>query len=140
MEKTMKKEQENRTRWLNIRLKPDEYKTLEARFKKTMLRKMSEYSRYVLLEKTVTVIYRDRSMDEVLEQLILLRKELNFIGNNFNQAVRKLNSVAGMPEAYLWQAMLEILRDKLEPAIGQNNGRIADYSDIWSQRLSAGKG
>jgi hypothetical protein len=125
---------------VNIRLKPDEYNTLENRFKKTMFRKMSEYSRNVLLGKKVTVIYRDRSMDEVLEELILLRQELNSIGNNFNQAVKKLNSVAGMPEAYVWQAMLEILRDQLEPAIGHIKERVATYSDIWSQKLSAGKG
>jgi hypothetical protein len=105
-----------------------------------MCRSLSEYSRNVLLGKKVTVIYRDRSMDEVLEEFILLRQELNFIGNNFNQAVKKLNSMAGMPEAYVWQAMLEILRGQLEPAIGRIKDRIADYSDIWSQNILAGKG
>jgi len=135
----MRKEQINRTRWMHIRLKPEEYKTINDRFKRTMLRKMSEYSRNVLLEKTITVTYRDKSMDEVLEELILLRKELNSIGINFNQAVRKLNSVEGMPEAQIWQAMIVVLRDKLEPAIIQIKEKVSDYADIWSQRLSAEK-
>lgn len=135
----MSKEQINRTRWMNIRFKPDEYKIINDRFKKTMFRKMSEYSRNVLLEKTITVTHRDQSMDEVLEELILLRKELNAIGINFNQAVRKLNSVEGMPDAHIWQAMIVVLRDKLEPAIIQIKERVSDYADIWSQRLSVEK-
>jgi hypothetical protein len=135
----MKKEQINRTRWMHIRLKPEEYKTINDRFKRTMLRKMSEYTRNVLLEKTITVTYRDKSMDEVLEELILLRKELNSIGINFNQAVRKLNSVEGLPEAQIWQSMIVVLRDKLEPAIIQIKERVSDYADIWSQKLSVEK-
>ena len=133
----MNQEQVNRTRWLNIRLKPNEYKTINDRFKKTMYRKMSEYSRNVLLEKKITVTHRDKSMDEILEELIVLRKELNAIGNNFNQAVRKLNSVAGTPDAYIWEAALTILRDQLEPSIKELKHRMAQYSDVWSQKLSA---
>lgn len=78
-------------------------------------------------------------MDDVLEELILLRKELNFIGNNFNQVVRKLNSVSGMPEAHIWQSMMIVLRDQIEPSIAQIKERMNNYSDVWSQRLSVGK-
>ena len=133
----MKKTEENRTRRIITRLKPEEYKVIQYRFKKTMFRKMSEYSRNVLLEKTITVTHRDQSMDEVLEELIMLRKELNAIGINFNQAVRKLNSVAGTPDAYIWEATLTILRDQLEPSIKELKHRMAQYSDVWSQKLSA---
>lgn len=129
----------NRSLWLTIRMKLDEYELLNKRVAGTTCRSLSEYSRKVLLEKTITVISRDKSMDDVLEELILLRKELNFIGNNFNQAVRKLNSVSGMPEAQIWQSMMVVLRDQIEPSIGQIKGRMDNYSDIWSQKLSAEK-
>lgn len=135
----MKETYENRTRRITIRLKKTEYIDLESRFKKTMFRKISEYSRNVLLEKNITVTYRDKSSDDILEELILLRKEINFFGNNFNQTVRKLNSVSGMPEAKYWQSMLEVLRDQLEPSIRQIKDRINNYSDLWSQKLSAEK-
>ena len=133
----MKQLLENSSRRLITRLKPEEYKVIQERFKKTMFRKMSEYSRNVLLEKKITVTHRDKSMDEILEELIVLRRELNAIGNNFNQAVRKLNSVAGTPDVYIWQAMLTVLRDQLEPSIREIKQRVAQYSDIWSQKLSA---
>jgi len=98
-----------------------------------MFRKMSEYSRAVLLQKPVRVIHRDKSMDDVLDELILLRKELNYIGNNFNQVVYKLNSVIGMPESELWQAALILLRDQLEPAIKDIKKKMDAYSEIWSR-------
>lgn len=135
----MNKEQINRTIWFTIRLKPDEYDYIKRHCKKTRFRSLSDYSRNVLLEKSITVLHRDAAMDEILEELILLRKEINFIGNNFNQAVRKLNSVSGMPDAKIWQSMLEVLRDQLEPSIRQIKDRINNYSDIWSQKLSAEK-
>lgn len=130
---------ENRTRRITLRFKPDEYEIIEKRFRKTRFRKMSEYNRNVLLQKPVTITYRDRSMDEVLEELILLRKELNYIGNNFNQAVYKLNSVMGMPDAELWQEMLVVLRDQLEPSMKQIKDKLNNYSELWSQKLSAEK-
>jgi hypothetical protein len=135
----MSKEDENRILWLTIRMKPDEYKFLNKRLASTTCTSLSEYSRKVLLEKSITVTSRDKSMDDVLEELILLRKELNFFGNNFNQVVRKLNSVAGTPDAAIWQSMLEVLRDQIEPSMTLIKERISNYSDLWSQKLSAEK-
>ncbi|HXH99317.1 MAG TPA: hypothetical protein VNI52_03545 [Sphingobacteriaceae bacterium] len=135
----MPKKQIHRTKWVNIRLTPDEFKTISDRYKKSMLRNVTEYARDVLLERKITVVYRDQSMDDVLEELIQLRKELNYVGVNFNQAVKKLNSVMGTPDAHMWQSMLTILRDQLEPSIKEIKERVHLYSDIWSQRSSAGK-
>lgn len=132
----MEQEDDKRTKWVNIRLKPVEFKVINTRFKKTVYRKMSEYARYVLLEKDVTVIYRDKSMDEVLEELILLRRELNAIGNNLNQAVRNINSAHGNADTRLWMNLLSIINSKLEPSIIQIKERINKYAEIWSQKLS----
>ena len=60
----MSVQEDNRTRWYNIRLKPDEYQLLNGRFKKAQFRKLSEYMRSLLLEKPVTVFYRDKAMDD----------------------------------------------------------------------------
>ena len=78
-------------------------------------------------------------MDDMLEELILLRRELNYFGNNFNQAVHKLNSVMGMPDAKLWEEALAVLRDQLEPSIREIKDKLNNYSEIWSQKSSAGK-
>lgn len=135
----MPKKEVHRTKWVNIRLTPDEFKVISDRFQKSTFRKVSEYTREVLLARKIQVVYRDQSMDDILEELIQLRKELNYAGINFNQAVKKLNSVSEMPEAHLWQSMLTVSRDQLEPAIKEIKERIHLYSDIWSQRSSAEK-
>jgi len=124
---------------MNTRFTPEEYEIIRSRFKKSMFRKMSEYSRSVLLQKPVIFTYRDKSMDDMLEELILLRRELNYFGNNFNQAVHKLNSVMGMPDAKLWEEALAVLRDQLEPSIREIKDKLNNYSEIWSQKSSAGK-
>ena len=124
---------------MNTRFTPEEYDIIRSRFKKSMFRKMSEYSRSVLLHKPVIFTYRDKSMDDMLEELILLRRELNYFGNNFNQAVHKLNSVMGMPEAKLWQEALTVLSDQLEPSIGEIKDKLNNYSEIWSQKSLAEK-
>jgi hypothetical protein len=133
----MENEEENRSRRIIVRLKPTEFKVVDARFKKTMFRKFSEYTRSVLLEKSITVTYRDRSMDEVLEELILLRKELNAIGNNLNQVVRNINSSEGNADSRLWLTLLGLINGKLEPGIGQIKDRMNNYAELWSQKLRA---
>ncbi len=135
----MRREDENRSRTILIRLKPKEFDFLDKGLKRTRLRNMSEYTRNVLLNKPITFIYRNKSMDDILEELILIRKELNLVGNNFNQVVRKLNSVNDSPDAKLWEATLTVLRDELQPVIMHIKERMNDFSDIWSQSLQTKK-
>ena len=131
----MENEEVNRLKRVTTRFKPNEFLILDNRFKKTRFRKLSEYIRSVLLEKPITVNYRDRSMDEILEELILLRRELNAIGNNLNQAVRNINSAQGHADTRLWVNLLGVINSKLEPSILQIKDRMNKYADIWSQKL-----
>lgn len=131
----MENEEENRSRRITTRLKSNEFKILDDRFKKTRFRKLSEYTRSVLLEKPITVTYRDKSMDEILEELILLRRELNAIGNNLNQTVRNINSAHGNADTRLWLNLLGLINGTLEPSIIQIKDRMNKYADIWSRKL-----
>ncbi len=135
----MKDQEENRSRRVITRFKPQEYELLESRFKKTLFRKLSEYIRNILLEKSITVTYRDKAMDDILEELILLRRELNAIGNNLNQAVRTINAAHGQAGADLWRNLLATINSRVEPAIHQIKNQMNQYADIWSQRSKAEK-
>jgi len=132
----MRNENENRYQTILIRLKPHEFTVHDKGLKRTRLRNMSEYTRDILLKKPITFIYRNKSMDDVMEELIQIHKELNLIGNNFNQVVRKLNSVSDPSDAKLWEAILTVLRDELQPVIIHIKERMNDFSDTWSQGLS----
>jgi hypothetical protein len=137
--RTMAKQEDKRIQWKNLRFTPEEYQLLETGFKKTPFGKLSEYMRSLLLDKPVTVNYRDKAMDDVLEEMILLRQELNAIGNNLNQAMRNINSAHGNADTRLWMNLLSMINTKLEPSINQIKDRMNQYADIWSQKLRAEK-
>lgn len=112
---------------------------LENRYKKTTFRCLSEYARNLLLGKPVTVLNRDKSMDDLLEELLLLRKELNAIGNNLNQAVRSINSGHGSLDNQLLANLFLVINSKLVPSVGEIKECISKYAIIWSQKLKAEK-
>jgi len=135
----MEEDNQNRSKWLKIRLRPSEEESLNKRYKKTTFQNLSEYGRAMILGEPVTVFHRDKSMDEILEELAILRRELNFVGNNLNQAVKNINSAHGFPDTRLWMNLLTIINGKLEPSITQIKERMNKYADLWSQKLRAGK-
>lgn len=113
----MKEKTENRVICVTLRFTESEFEKIQGKIKNTRFRNLSSYLRYVLLEKKIVTLYRNQSVDEEMEELIQLRKELNFIGHNFNQTVKILNSVIDMPDARYWQQMLNVSKKELEPNI-----------------------
>ena len=54
----------------------DEYEKLRASYKNTIYRSISEYVRHLLLALPLTVIYRNRSLDDLIETAVLLRRDM----------------------------------------------------------------
>jgi hypothetical protein len=135
----MEENSEKRSKWFKVRLTLSEEALLVKRVKKSTFQNLSEYARATILGKPVTVLHRDKSMDEVLEELVLLRRELNHIGNNLNQAVRNINAAQGLPDPSLWMNLLTIIKGRLEPSVYEIKERMNKYSDLWSQKLKAEK-
>lgn len=126
-------EDNNRSKWLHLRLSPKEYETVQRQFSKTTCRKISEYARKRLLSKPVTVNYRNQSLDELMRELIALRNELNGIGNNFNQAVKKLNTLSMIRQFQDWITAYENDRQKLVIHTGKIKELITSLSEKWLQ-------
>lgn len=129
----MKEENNNRTKWLHLRLSPDEYAKVHRSFKRTTSRKLSEYARKVLLSKPVTVNHRNASLDELMTELIRLRNELTAAGNNFNQAVKKLNSLSQISQFRDWLVAYDSDKQKLLDQIEKIKNHIAETSKKWLQ-------
>lgn len=130
----MENNDQNRSKTLLTRLKPAEYQSIYSAFKKTRFNSLSEYSRSLLLSKPVVVYYRDKSMDDMLEELAVLRHELNAIGNNLNQAVRQIHIAHGQADSRLWISLLSVVGSKVEPSIKQIKDRMQIFSDQWLQK------
>jgi len=120
---------ENKTKWLHARLSEEEYNAIHKQFKKTTCRKLSEYVRKKLLDKRLTAYYRNQSLDDFMAELIRLRADLNAIGNNFNQAVRKLNSMQQNDLARDWIGAYETRVDNAFKEVEEINMHIRKFAE-----------
>jgi hypothetical protein len=99
-----------RSRVLNFRVNVSEYEQLTESWKKTTLKKLSAYIRKVLFGRVLTVRTRNASLDDFMAELILLKKELNAIGVNVNQATHRLHTLDHLPQMQRW--LVDWERDK----------------------------
>lgn len=129
----MNEQKDNRTKWLHLRLKLDEYDKLHKAFKKTTCRKISDYSRKILLGKPLVATYRNQSLDDFMTEMMQLRNELNSIGNNINQAVKKLHTLQQIPEFRSWIMTYELEKQTLFNKVEEIKNRINNIADQWLQ-------
>ena len=104
----MEKENSLRNRIIGLRLTIKEYQQIEKQFKNSTAKKLSDYVRHVLFDKPITVYQRNKSLDDFMTEMINLRNELNSIGNNFNQAVKKLHTLQQIAEFKAWIITFEL--------------------------------
>ncbi len=115
----MSEQNNNRTKWLHVRLKPEQYPKIQLHCSKTTCRKLSEYSRKNLLQKPIITNYRNQFLDDFMTEAIKLRNELNSIGNNFNQAVKKLHTLSQITEFKSWIIYFETEEKNLANKISE---------------------
>ena len=96
-----------RNRWQHIRLTKEEFEQIERNFKASACRKRSDFARRNLLRKPIVLKYRNESLDMLLQELIQLRTQLNFMGNNFKQSVKKLHTLLEISDVRLWMISFE---------------------------------
>ncbi len=103
----------NRSRIIGLRLTLKEYEQIEKKWKTSTCRKLSDYVRRSLFEKAIVTTYRDQSLDDFMTEAMRLRSELNGIGNNFNQAVKKLHTLHQVAEFRGWIVTYELEKKNL---------------------------
>jgi hypothetical protein len=129
----MEEKKSNRNKWLHLRLKPQEQEQIYRHFRQTTCREISDYARKLLLQKPVTVYHRNQSLDELMAELMNLRKELNSLGNNFNQAVKKLHTLNQIPEFRSWLLIWEQEKIGFEKKVEEIKDKMAKIEAIWLQ-------
>ncbi|QIH40293.1 plasmid mobilization relaxosome protein MobC [Flavobacterium sp. Sr18] len=129
----MMKEQNNRTKWLHLRLTPDEYQKILKEFNRSTCRKISDYARKNLLQKPIVNTYRNQSLDDFMAEMIRLRGELNAIGNNFNQAVKKLHTLHQITDFKHWLISYELEKKILFNKVDKIKKHIQKFAETWLQ-------
>ena len=117
-----------------VRMNTSEFEQLEKNQKQTTERDISSYLRSVSLKQPVTVKYRNQSADDFLKQMLELKKELNGIGNNFNQAVHKLHLLDKIPEFRVWINQYDSLHQAFLFKIDEIEIRMNKVYEQWLQK------
>jgi len=127
----MKAKKNNRTKFISFRITPEEYLQISKKCKATTGKKISIYVRSILFEGKVTILTRDQSLDAFMTELIKLRNELSAIGNNYNQAVKRLHTYKDYPEVKLWLLFNETNQEILFKKIEQIKLQIIQFGESW---------
>lgn len=129
----MKEQNSNRTRIIGLRLTLDEYAKIEKKWKASTCRKLSDYVRRSLFDKPVVTTYRNSSQDDLMAELTRLRSELNAVGNNFNQAVKKLHTLSQIAEFKSWLIAYEVEKNILSNKVDEVRINVKKILEIWLQ-------
>lgn len=125
---------EVRRKWVTIRVNEAEYKCLQSLYKQSTSRGISEYLRDVILQKPITIKYRNEASDEILSAFLKTKTELNAIGNNLNQAVHKLHMLDRIPEYRTWITTYENIWQTLDKSLLEIKERMDQFYRRWSQK------
>ena len=121
----------NRSRRVHVRFTDQEFEKIQAQFTRSTCRKLSEYVRLVLLNKPVTLNQRNQSLDDFMDEMIALRNELNAIGNNYNQTVKRLHTLENVGDIKTWLMINEAARKIIQSKITEIKEKISRIDDIW---------
>jgi MobC-like protein len=128
----MSRKTEIRSKWLTVRLSESEEEKLISLCKKSTANALSEYARDVLLKAPINVRYRNQSADDFIEQIIVLKRELNSIGNNINQAVHKLHTLDHVDDIRQWAISNEISKKELFEKVAELLDKADKIHKTWS--------
>jgi len=133
----MKEKKKIRAKWVTVRLNEMEKTRLDKLYKKTTCNSLGEYIRSVLIKEPVIVRFRNQSADDFLEEILLLRKELNAIGNNFNQLVHKLYTLNSIPEIKTWAILNESGKKIFMKKVAEISEKMSAIYERLEQKLPA---
>ena len=129
-----KNENEVRKIVLKVRMNEAELKLVKRQQQKSTERNVSAYVREVAMKKPVFINYRNLSADDFLKDMLALKKELNGIGNNFNQVVHKLHILDKIPEFRNWVHHYEGLHQLLISKVEEIKLRMNQLYEEWLQK------
>jgi len=129
----MGRKNEGRSHAVWFKLTDEEFDLLVTSWKKSTIIHLSEYLRRVLLEKPITFYTRNQSLDELMGELILLRRELNAIRTNFDEAMLRLHASAHLTEVERRLDQLERCQSLLVSHLADIKMKINSISVLWLQ-------
>ncbi len=110
-----------------------EYESTEKKFKESTCNDMSEYIRRMVMSKPIVSAIRNKSLDDLMAEMSQLRTELNRIGNNFNQSVKRLHTLNQLAEFRTWVVTYDLEKKTLANKMDEIKSRIKIIAESWLQ-------
>jgi len=129
-----KNENEVRKIMLKVRMNESELQQVKKYQQKSTEKNISAYVRDVAMQKPVLINYRNQSADDFLKDMLALKKDLNGIGNNFNQVVHKLHILDKIPEFRAWVSHYDSLHQSLVSKVDEIKLRMNQLYEEWLQK------
>lgn len=126
-----KNEGDVRRKMVVVRMNQKEFNLLNKFRAASTEKSTSNYLRKLALHQPVTIIYRNGSADDFLTEIIRLKRELNAIGNNFNQAVHKLHTLDRIPEFRNWITHYETAHHQFLSKVDEIVQRSNQIYQLW---------
>ena len=127
----MKESKASRFRIVGVRLTADEWAFVHKELLVSDSKKLSDHVRKKILGKPVAVYHRNLSLDEFMTEMIQLRKELNAIGNNYNQVVKRLHSMYNYDELNSWLKIHESSWQLMQKKVNEIKAKINQINEQW---------
>ena len=129
----MSAEKISRTKLLQVRLTPNELKILHNAFSNSTSNRLSDYVRKKLFNKPISIYHRNQSLDDFMSEMSVLIKELNAIGNNYNQVVKRFHSLQNLNEVNAWAVINESSKKIMASKVDEINSKIDKINAQWLQ-------
>lgn len=129
----MERKKNIRNKWLHLRLDEAEHQQLINQFNSTTERHLSQYARKILLGKPMIKMVKDTGLQDIQAVLFKMQKDLNGIGNNYNQMLHRLHLSDTCSEVRIWVKKYEIEKKTLFEAIKTIKEYLGKTSQKWLQ-------
>lgn len=129
----MKEKKETKSLTFKMRFSESELEKIKSGFSKSTSRNLTDYMRKLLLNKPVTINTRNESLDAFMAEMFALRSELNAIGNNYNQLIKRLHTLKDFSDIKSWLIHHETARKILMNKVSQIELKIEQINDKWLQ-------
>jgi hypothetical protein len=110
------------------------FRRLEKMIGKSDCHSVGEVARKILSNQEIKVFYVDASLDQTMEQLALIRKELKAIGININQITKRYNSTWEEKGKAFYAIKVTELFKPVEERVDKLLVIVSKLAAIWLQK------
>lgn len=118
---------------IKLRVNQQHYDRLCKLLSQSHYKNMSELLRDIVCERQVVTYTRDESLGVVMEELTRIRKELNAIGTNINQAVKQIHKTVDKSKTLLLGMEVSELLRRVEQQNKELFPLISQLAKKWLQ-------